>query len=389
MQGFLLSCVCRLRQVTEKIMFKIYYVGGCVRDFVMGREPKDIDYVVVGATHEQMIELGYKKVGADFPVYLHPETGDEYALARRERSTGPGYTDFECEFGKDVTLEEDLYRRDLTMNAMAQDIENGEIIDPYNGREHIKQNIVELVNPKAFLEDPVRILRAIRFANRYSMTMGKSTQIGIIEAQANGVMKGLTSNRIWKEVEKTMEDGQYHNFVSDVYSYGIDFEVFGISLANHTRGLMTYNITKESSHVLIDSKMTQFAASMMFVPRDDLETVLKKIKPPSKFKKIARLTNQNAGVIIPHKRRTTASKIVHMFEQSQAFNDVAFIRPLINVMIGTNPEYSQLIINVFMDCKVVDATMFPDIEPGVKLGKAIREKRVSIVEEVLNDCKCY
>ena len=139
---------------------KIYMVGGCVRDMILGREPEDIDYVVVGSTPEEMLEKGYTQVGATFPVFL--KCSEEYALARTERKTGVGYQGFETKHDPTVTLEEDLRRRDLTINSMAQDI-NDVITDPYGGRADLEAGILRHTS-EAFAEDPVRVLRTARFA---------------------------------------------------------------------------------------------------------------------------------------------------------------------------------------------------------------------------------
>jgi tRNA nucleotidyltransferase (CCA-adding enzyme) len=149
-------------------------VGGAVRDKVMGIEPKDIDYVVVGATPADMLKLGYQQVGADFPVFLHPVTGDEYALARQERKTGVGYNGFETVFDPSITLEDDLIRRDLTINAMAMDLDTGEIIDPYGGQHDILRRELRHTS-EAFAEDPVRVLRTARFAARYNFMVALDT----------------------------------------------------------------------------------------------------------------------------------------------------------------------------------------------------------------------
>lgn len=151
---------------------RIYLVGGAVRDHVMGVVPKDRDYVVVGSTPEEMLALGYEQVGASFPVFL--KDGEEYALARQERKTGVGYSGFETSFDPTITLEDDLIRRDLTMNAMAMDLETGEIIDPYGGREHIAAGML-LHTSDAFAEDPVRVLRTARFAARYQFVVAPET----------------------------------------------------------------------------------------------------------------------------------------------------------------------------------------------------------------------
>jgi tRNA nucleotidyltransferase (CCA-adding enzyme) len=144
---------------------KTYLVGGAVRDMLMGLEPKDKDYVVVGSSADEMLAAGFEKVGADFPVFLHPETGDEYALARREKKTGTGYLGFTSEFGADVTLEEDLGRRDISINSMAID-DKGNLIDPFNGQEDLKNKTLRHTS-NAFEEDPVRVLRLARFRARF------------------------------------------------------------------------------------------------------------------------------------------------------------------------------------------------------------------------------
>lgn len=145
---------------------KIYLVGGAVRDALLGLPVKDKDWVVVGATPQEMLDAGYQQVGRDFPVFLHPQTHEEYALARTERKSGSGYTGFTCYAAPDVTLEADLQRRDLTINALARD-DDGQIIDPYHGRRDLEARLLRHVSP-AFGEDPLRVLRVARFAARYA-----------------------------------------------------------------------------------------------------------------------------------------------------------------------------------------------------------------------------
>ena len=155
---------------------KIYKVGGAVRDALLGITPKEIDWVVTGATPEIMIQKGFKQVGKDFPVFLHPETKEEYALARIERKTHEGHRGFECYSDPSVTLVDDLKRRDLTINAIAENAD-GEIIDPYEGRADIKHNLLRHVS-EAFVEDPLRVLRIARFSARLSnFTVAPETMI--------------------------------------------------------------------------------------------------------------------------------------------------------------------------------------------------------------------
>jgi tRNA nucleotidyltransferase (CCA-adding enzyme) len=181
-----------------------FLVGGAVRDMLMGLEPKDRDYVVVGSSPEEMLAAGFSQVGADFPVFLHPETGDEYALARRERKTGAGYLGFTSEFGKDVTLEEDLGRRDLTANSMAMD-EDGNVFDPFNGQDDLKNKVLRHTS-NAFAEDPVRVLRLARFRARLGAdwTVASETVALVSKMAKDGVLGELNGDRVWKEMSRAL-----------------------------------------------------------------------------------------------------------------------------------------------------------------------------------------
>ncbi len=184
---------------------QIYLVGGCVRDELLGLPVQDLDYVVVGSTVEQMLQQGYLQVGKDFPVFLHPDTKDEYALARTERKTAQGYYGFECDFNANVTLEEDLGRRDLTINAIAKAVD-GTIIDPYGGRKDLQQKILRHVSP-AFSEDPVRILRVARFAARfaeYGFSIAPETLIMMQEMVMVGEVDALVPERVWQEMHRAL-----------------------------------------------------------------------------------------------------------------------------------------------------------------------------------------
>ncbi len=179
---------------------KIYAVGGSVRDQLLGIETRDHDYVVVGSTPEEMESLGFKPVGRDFPVFLHPETRDEYALARTERKSGRGYRGFTINASPDVSLEQDLERRDLSINAIARD-ENGQIIDPFGGRDDLRKGILRHVGP-AFAEDPVRVLRTARFAARFGFEVAPETQLMMQQMVANGEVDHLVAERVWQEISK-------------------------------------------------------------------------------------------------------------------------------------------------------------------------------------------
>ncbi|SXL94411.1 multifunctional CCA addition/repair protein [Klebsiella pneumoniae] len=184
---------------------KSYLVGGAVRDALLGLPVKDRDWVVVGATPQQMLDAGYQQVGRDFPVFLHPQSREEYALARTERKSGAGYTGFTCYAAPDVTLEADLLRRDLTVNALAQDAD-GAIIDPYGGQNDLRQRLLRHVSP-AFSEDPLRVLRVARFAARYAhlgFRIAEETQALMAAMVEAGELAHLTPERVWKETESAL-----------------------------------------------------------------------------------------------------------------------------------------------------------------------------------------
>lgn len=190
---------------------QIYLVGGAVRDFLLGLEIKDRDWVVVGADAETMLAQGFIPVGKDFPVFLHPKTHEEYALARTERKTAKGYAGFAFHADKDVTLEQDLMRRDLTINAMAQD-SDGLIIDPFGGQKDLSDGILRHVSP-AFSEDPVRMLRIARFAARYGFAVADETMQLMRQMVADGEADALVSERVWQELAKGLMERAPHRMI--------------------------------------------------------------------------------------------------------------------------------------------------------------------------------
>ena len=181
---------------------KIYKVGGAVRDRLLGIASKDCDWVVVGGSADALREAGYRQVGQDFPVFLHPQTNEEYALARTERKRGTGYRGFEVDASSAVTLEEDLARRDLTINAMAED-DAGLVIDPYGGQRDLATGVLRHVTA-AFVEDPLRVLRVARFAARFGFPVAPETQDLMRALAASGELDTLTPERLWRELERAL-----------------------------------------------------------------------------------------------------------------------------------------------------------------------------------------
>ncbi|WP_341961539.1 multifunctional CCA addition/repair protein [Pseudomonas sp. RC10] len=193
---------------------QIYKVGGAVRDRLLGKPVADTDWVVVGATTDEMLIKGYRPVGTDFPVFLHPLTGEEYALARTERKTGRGYGGFVFHADPDVTLEEDLIRRDLTINAIAED-KDGHLTDPYHGQRDLQDRVLRHVSP-AFAEDPLRVLRVARFAARYApdgFTIAHETLMLMRQLSASGELEALTPERSWKEISRALMEREPQVFI--------------------------------------------------------------------------------------------------------------------------------------------------------------------------------
>jgi tRNA nucleotidyltransferase (CCA-adding enzyme) len=186
---------------------QVYLVGGAVRDALLGLPVKERDWVVVGSTRDELARLKYREVGRDFPVFLHPDSHEEYALARLERKTAPGYRGFAVEFGPEVTLEEDLARRDLTINAIAQ-AEDGSLIDPHGGQRDLNARLLRHVSP-AFVEDPVRVLRIARFAARFAplgFTVAPETMALMRAMVERGEVDALVAERVWQETEKALRE---------------------------------------------------------------------------------------------------------------------------------------------------------------------------------------
>ncbi|WP_017463737.1 multifunctional CCA addition/repair protein [Dyella ginsengisoli] len=193
---------------------RIYLVGGAVRDQLLGRPVVDRDHVVVGARPDELLALGYRAVGKDFPVFLHPDSGEEYALARTERKTGRGYHGFAFQADPTVTLEEDLARRDLTINAIAQD-EAGALVDPYGGRQDIEARVLRHVS-LAFVEDPVRLLRVARFAARFAplgFTVATETMALMRQMVSNGEVDHLVPERVWAETRRALAEARPSAFL--------------------------------------------------------------------------------------------------------------------------------------------------------------------------------
>lgn len=298
-----------------------YLVGGAVRDQLLDYPVKEKDWVVVGATVDEMLAAGYQQVGSDFPVFLHPKTKDEHALARTERKTAPGYRGFEVHASPDVTLEEDLRRRDLTINAMAKDAD-GQLIDPYHGQADLEQKLLRHVSP-AFAEDPVRILRVARFAARYAhlgFSVAEETTELMSQMVQHGDVDALVAERVWQEFYKALGERNPEVFIEVLRSCGalkiilpeID-ALFGVPqpIEHHPEidtGIHTMMVLQQAC-LLSDDEDTRFAAlchdlGKALTPEENwpshygheangikpIQQLCKRLRIPNAFRELASIT---------------------------------------------------------------------------------------------------
>ncbi|HDI3233957.1 TPA: multifunctional CCA addition/repair protein [Vibrio cholerae] len=253
---------------------QIYLVGGAVRDQLLQLPVYDRDWVVVGSSPQAMLAAGFQAVGKDFPVFLHPKSKEEHALARTERKTGVGYTGFACHYAPDVTLEEDLLRRDLTINAMAQD-NSGQLIDPYGGQRDLAAKVLRHVSP-AFVEDPLRVLRVARFAaklHHLGFTVAEETMQLMAKIAQSGELQHLTAERVWQEWHKSLSTHHPEVFLQVLRDCGalavvlpeID-RLFGVPQPEKWHpeidtGIHTLMVAKQAAQ-LSDSLPVRFAAQV-------------------------------------------------------------------------------------------------------------------------------
>ena len=306
-------------------MSKIYLVGGSVRDRLLHLPVVDRDWVVVGATPDELLALGYQQVGKDFPVFLHPKTKEEYALARTERKSGKGYTGFICDFSKDITLEQDLIRRDLTINAIAMDQE-GNIVDPYHGVNDIKLKLLRHVSP-AFREDPLRVLRVARFAARYhhlGFRIVDETNNLMKEMVSAGEINTLTAERVWKETEKALATADPQVYFQVLEQCGaLALLVPSLKLSS------TITDALKKSTLLTDDLTVRFAVLCgEFVSKTELEKLCLQIKAPNQYTKLAIMVQQFHNSVT-NVIQLTAEQIIELFNKIDVWRNPAHLNQLI------------------------------------------------------------
>lgn len=408
---------------------KIYLVGGAVRDELMGITPKDLDYVVVGSTPEEILSLGYKQVGANFPVFLHPETGDEYALARTEKSTGDKYQDFDCYFGKDVTLEDDLLRRDLTINAIAKDIDTGEYIDPFNGTKDINDKILRPVS-EAFSEDPVRVLRVARFLSTYP-EFGVSTALENMchEMFFRGELENLTAERVWKEMEKALGGAVPGVFFTMMSSLGVFPELKDLwstpqneehhpegDVGIHTMMVVDYAAKHFWPQVAFAGLCHDFGKPISYVESGNalqheikglpvIEAFCDKWKVPNTYRELALMTCEYHTKVHGCLGRGTnkgmkPKSIMNLFEHTSAMSKSQrfyhFLTACESDAKGRGGDYPSkpypqaeylyecLSVAKAVNTKEISAELLVKGKSGIEIGEAIRVARIDAIRGVKN-----
>ncbi len=362
---------------------KTYLVGGAVRDKLLGYPYHERDWVVVGATAEQLLSQGYQAVGKDFPVFLHPQTKEEYALARTERKTAPGYTGFDCFASPDVTLEQDLQRRDLTINAIAED-NDGNIIDPYSGQQDLRRKVLRHVSP-AFTEDPLRILRVARFSARYAhlgFAVADETITLMQQIVASGELQSLPAERIWKELERSLEERSPQQFFS-VLEQTQALAVLLPELCD-----LKPEIIDALNRAAQQQSATTICFALLFANSDDLTTqqCCQRLKAPKEFAELARLVS--LYVLLCAEKSNDAEQLITLLEQLDAFRRPQRFGDFLRCceLLFKHSRSRQQLQDALQCCSTIDAAAIA--AKGIKgreIARQLRQQRVQAIKQVIDN----
>ena len=390
---------------------KVYLVGGAVRDKLLGIPVKEKDWVVVGSTPQEMRDKGYKQVGKDFPVFINPKTGEEYALARTERKSGHGYTGFEFDTNPNVTLEEDLARRDLTINAIAQD-EDGTLIDPFNGQEDIKNKKLRHVSD-AFSEDPLRVLRVARFkANLKNFEITKETLQKIEKVVASNEMKYLTGERIWLELIKSHDPLRFFFALKDISPETL-LDIFPHATIKSDKqpsidpytGDITHDeikyMTKEEEDRVFDRRMVDHPDYLdwpkyvqisyllwLFVPPDSnaMDVALENISAPNECKELSKLLYFN--VLVGFELNEIEPDGLLRFIKKLDIRKEERLKNYLMIKKGEHDIYNKLLIeDLICDIKSFKLDNKDQNKSGEEIQKIVENAHLEIVNKHLDMCK--
>ena len=341
---------------------KSYIVGGAVRDELLGLPVKDRDHVVVGATPDEMVKLGFKPVGKDFPVFLHPQTHEEYALARTERKSGRGYKGFTVYASPEVTLEEDLRRRDLTINAIAK-AEDGSLIDPFHGKRDLEQRTLRHVSD-AFSEDPVRILRVARFAARFGFAVAQATMDLMKKMVELGETDYLVAERVWQEFAKGLMEEHPENM----------FEI--LKACGFMHACLPEMIGAEPKR-FIGSLPMRFAQLAWPMEEEQLAAVADRLKVPNEVRELGLLASRNRELLRAAKR---PEELLDLLKKADAFRRAERFADLLEVARQEGIDVAPF-EKARAAAAAVDAGAIA--QAGGDIAKAVDEARLKAIAAVV------
>ncbi|WP_339806710.1 multifunctional CCA tRNA nucleotidyl transferase/2'3'-cyclic phosphodiesterase/2'nucleotidase/phosphatase [uncultured Marinobacter sp.] len=368
---------------------EIYLVGGAVRDELLGLPVTDRDWVVVGATAEQMLALGYKQVGADFPVFLHPKTGEEYALARTERKQGKGYHGFTVYSSPDVTLEEDLLRRDLTINAMAKG-RNGSIIDPFGGQRDLQHRRLHHVS-EAFCEDPLRILRTARFLARFhhlEFHISQETMALMTQMAGSGEVGHLVPERVWQEIQRALHEATPTVFFTALRDCGaLDDLIPELrDEVNFTNAMKALTCISEQADTTTDCRT---AALLSTLDAASGPARAKALKAPNECQDMSRLVIECSPEL--NRRNTlTGERLLSVMERADAWRRPERLERLLTTCCclpdGLSHQQHLRIEHALVAARKISARdLIPLGFKGKALGEALQRERLKAVEQALTE----
>ncbi|NYS60215.1 polynucleotide adenylyltransferase [Vreelandella salicampi] len=361
---------------------EVYRVGGAVRDALLGWPVYDNDWVVVGATPEMMRARGFKPVGRDFPVFLHPDTAEEYALARTERKAGHGYGGFEVHASPDVTLEEDLQRRDLTINAMAE-APNGAIIDPYDGRRDIEARVLRHVS-NAFSEDPLRVLRTARFLARYAergFCIADETQTLMTQVSASGELEHLAAERVWVESEKALGEPVPEAYFQALKACGA-LDVWFAELAGSAFDAGLAAMAVVPTHGATQPHW-RYARLVSALDDDQREALAARLKLPKEVTQLAAhsaLTQQFlSDALTPDATLNWLARLDGWRRPEQVETQLALVKVL-------SPSQEAMLRQAWQQAAAVSPKALVDAGyQGAEIGKALDQERLVAIKRVLSE----
>ncbi|MCF6281568.1 MAG: hypothetical protein L3J28_05025 [Candidatus Polarisedimenticolaceae bacterium] len=362
---------------------KSYLVGGAVRDRLLGMTATEQDWLVVGATEQAMLDQGFRHLDSDFPVFLHPETGDEYALARREFKTGAGYKGFTTQATAEVTLEQDLSRRDLTINAIAEDAD-GQLIDPYHGLQDLQKRRLHHITP-AFVEDPVRVLRVARFAaylGAYGFEVATDTLALMQQMSATEDFGHLKRERVWREFKRSLSTTSPWLFVQILHQCGALQHLMPLLDQHHTMAITTL----QRATISCDDPVIRFVA-LFYWPvikeEADINLLCQGLRAEKPFTELLQLTVKNASSL-HDLQMSDAEEVLSLLEQSRAIRAPQLFNRLLQLVRILWPEKINLTNWLTNLLPVIAAISAKSLQPtgleGRALGDALRQARLHAIK---------